>query len=209
MLVACVLWVSIALTSANASMVINEVDYDQPSTDTAEYVELFNTGSTSISLDGYRLDFINGADDSVYFSQDLTGFTVLSSDYLVICGNSATVANCDIDATPDTNLIQNGAPDGIALYVTQDSTSTLIDSMSYEGAITGITEGSSAPEDVSGIVASLSRWPNGSDTGDNSVDFVLASITPGLANVPEPSTVFLLASGLVGLAAAGRRRSHR
>jgi hypothetical protein len=114
------------------------------------------------------------------------------------------VANCDIDATPDTNLIQNGAPDGLALY----SMSTLIDSMSYEGLISGITEGSSAPADVTTGIASLSRWPNGSDTGNNSVDFVLAAVTPGAANVPEPSTVFLLASGLMGLGWIGRRRLH-
>ncbi len=36
------------------SLVINEIDYDQPSTDTAEFIEIKNTGSSAVNLDGYR-----------------------------------------------------------------------------------------------------------------------------------------------------------
>jgi hypothetical protein len=189
-------------TTAEAVMVINEVDYDQPSTDTAEFVELFNSGSASVSLNGYRLDFINGATSSAYLSQDLSGFTVLSGGFLVICGNGATVANCDLDITPDTNLIQNGL-DGLALF----DPSGLVDSMSYEGDIPGVTEGLGALADISTVTGSLSRFPDGLDTQNNFADFNFGGITPGTANVPEPTTAFLLACGLAGLAAAGRRRS--
>ena len=35
--------------------------------------------------------------------------------YFVVCGNAATTLNCDLDVAPDTNLIQNGAPDAVGL----------------------------------------------------------------------------------------------
>ncbi len=35
-----------------AAVVINEIDYDQPGTDTAEFIELFNSGSSAVSLAG-------------------------------------------------------------------------------------------------------------------------------------------------------------
>jgi hypothetical protein len=202
LLVVLALSVFSTFTTAEAVMVINEVDYDQPGTDTAEFVELFNSGSASVSLNGYRLDFINGADPTdPYLSQDLSGFTVLSGGFLVICGNGATVANCDLDIAPDENLIQNSL-DGLALF----DPSGLVDSMSYEGDILGVTEGLGAQADISTVTGSLSRFPDGLDTQNNFADFHFGGITPGTANVPEPTTALLLASGLIGLAISGRRR---
>ena len=40
----------IAFTS-NAAVIINEIDYDQPGTDTAEFIELFNSDTSEISLE--------------------------------------------------------------------------------------------------------------------------------------------------------------
>ena len=47
--------------SSHAAVVINEIDYDQPGTDTAEFIELFNSSSSIISLDNYSIDLINGS----------------------------------------------------------------------------------------------------------------------------------------------------
>ena len=49
--------------SAEAALIINEVDYDQPGSDTAEFIELYNSGPTSIDLNGYTLDLVNGSND--------------------------------------------------------------------------------------------------------------------------------------------------
>ena len=39
-----------------AVLVINEIDYDQPGVDVAEFVELANIGSDPVNLDGYTVE---------------------------------------------------------------------------------------------------------------------------------------------------------
>ena len=57
--------------SSHAAVVINEIDYDQPGTDRAEFIELFNAGSSAISLDNYTIDLINGLNSSADFSSSV------------------------------------------------------------------------------------------------------------------------------------------
>ena len=102
------------------SVLINEVDADQVSTDSAEFVELFDGGTGNTDLSGQVLVLFNGSSDSSYLAVDLDGFSTNGTGYFVICGNAATVANCDLDVTPNTNLIQNGA-DAVALYAANGS----------------------------------------------------------------------------------------
>jgi predicted amidohydrolase YtcJ len=45
-----------AVTRVIDALVINEIDYDQPSTDTAEFIEIKNTSGSSVNLDSYHLD---------------------------------------------------------------------------------------------------------------------------------------------------------
>jgi hypothetical protein len=110
---------------------INEVDYDQPSTDTEEYVEL--RGLPNFALEGYELRFINGSTSAPYAVQPLTG-TVPADGYFVVGSNN--VANLDQSlGAGGSNLIQNGTPDGIGLWET--SADLLCDFVNYEGTITG------------------------------------------------------------------------
>ena len=51
---------------ADITLVINEIDYDQPSTDRAEFVELKNVGSLDVDLTGVSVQLINGNGDSTY-----------------------------------------------------------------------------------------------------------------------------------------------
>ena len=180
---------TLALASpASAALVINEVDYDQASTDTAEFAEIRNNGSAPVDLDPYALRLVNGANGgaAIYKTIDLPAVSLAAGDSFVVCGG--TVANCDLDTTPDTDLIQNGAPDAIALV----SGDTIEDTVSYEGEVPGYTEGSAgAPADtaVTGPAQSLSRVPDGCDTGANAVDFRLADSTPGAANASTRTVV--------------------
>ncbi len=50
----------------NTDLVINEIDYDQPSTDTAEFVEIRNNGDLAPDLTGWTLEFVNGSGDAIY-----------------------------------------------------------------------------------------------------------------------------------------------
>ena len=74
--------------NSHAAIMINEVDYDQPGTDTAEFIELFNSGTSATSLDNYSIDLINGSTSSSYRSIDLTGYSVDANSYFVVCGGS-------------------------------------------------------------------------------------------------------------------------
>ena len=124
---------------ADPVVVINEVDYDQESTDTAEFVELKNVGTSVANLGEFTLELVNGNGASVYDTIALPDVSLAAGDYFVVCANAATVANCDLDDGPDTNFIQNGAPDAVAL----NYDGALIDTVSYEGDTgTPYTEGS-------------------------------------------------------------------
>ena len=209
-------WIAVTTGNTHANIVINEIDYDQPGSDIAEFIELFNNGPDTISLDSYHIELINGADSSVYRNIDLSGFSIDTGSYLVICDNPALVMNCDYDFSNSAGWIQNGAPDAVALLFG----SVIIDSLSYEGELLPYTEGNAVSlADSNSITSSLSRIPNGFDTDDNLENFQLGCITPGTANiagdsdcsrlnigvVPVPAAVWLFGSGLLGLIGISRK----
>ena len=99
-------------STVQAALIINEVDYDQPGGDTAEFIELFNPGTSPVVLGGYTIDLVNGSNGSVYSSFDLSGLSVSANDYLVLCDDITAVANCDIDVT-SSGWIQNGGVTGM------------------------------------------------------------------------------------------------
>ena len=204
-------------TAVSAAIVINEFDYDQPGTDDAEFVELFNNGVAAVSLDGFMLSLINGATGSSYRSVDLSGFVLAPGDYLVACGNMAAVANCAVDMGANTNRMQNDT-EAIALF----DGAALVDSVSYEGVVAGYTEGlaGTLADSNSEEGVSISRLLNGIDTNDNALDFAWGCATPGAMNVasngdcaavstvPVPAAVWLLGTGLACLAGFMRRRGR-
>jgi predicted extracellular nuclease len=180
--------VSGAVTAA--ALVINEIDYDQPSTDTAEFVEIRNNDSVSVDLSGYSIQMVNGnaGGAAQYRLFALPAVSLAPGDYFVLCANNTTVANCDLDVSPDTDLIQNGAPDAVALLFN----GSVIDTVSYEGDTgTPYTEGTGTGvvDDPAFTDAGISRCPNGSDTHQNNVDFSFHKTTPGAANACLPAGV--------------------
>lgn len=208
-----------------AALIINEIDYDQPGSDRAEFVELFNTGP-ALDLAGYTLDLINGSTGGAYRRFPLGTDRLPAGGYVVLCGYAGAVRNCDLDVAPDGNLIQNGAPDAVALLLA----GVVVDAVSYEGSVAApYVEGSgSGLADSSGTAyLGLSRWPNGGDSGNNGIDFSLRCITPGSANsaaasdcaapaahaanasVPEPGTLILLVTGIGMILFRMRRRCSK
>jgi hypothetical protein len=172
--------------AANAclpAVVINEMDYDQPGTDTAEFIEIRNNDLTAVDLSTLSLEFVNGSGGGAaqYRLFTLSAVLLAPGDYFVLCANAANTPNCDQDVTPETDLIQNGAPDALALRFG----ATLIDAVSYEGN-TGApyTEGSGTGLLDDGVSATqgIARCADGVDTHVNNVDLSLRSITPGAAN---------------------------
>lgn len=164
---------------ASARLVINEVDYDQVGADTGGFVEIANVGTAAAVLDGIALVLVNGGDSAEYARRALTGSLAVGAKIVVA-----------VDP-------QNGAPDGLALVDT--ATDTLLDALSYEGAIhaatigTGVfdlVEGTMLPVDVADsntVEGVLARIPDGSDTGNAAADWTFTTTpTPGAANVKTP-----------------------
>jgi hypothetical protein len=179
-------------TPAASNLVISEVDYDMPSTDNAEFIEIYNPSASPVALAGKQLLLINGANGAIYATINLSG-TIAGHGYLVIAGPNVTVPAPAIKFDPGwtTDKIQNGAPDGIALI---DNTShTLIDALSYEGSMTTINvpgfaapislvEGTPATASDTASPGALCRRGN-QDTNNASADWTLcATATPGQPN---------------------------
>lgn len=107
---------------AAGGVTINEFHYDNSGTDTGEFVEV--AGAAGADLTGWSLELVNGANNRVYDTLDLSG-----------------TLNADGLASVDAPGIQNGAPDGIALVAPDGS---LAEFLSYEGsfrAANGAAEG--------------------------------------------------------------------
>lgn len=178
---------NVAVPEPPANLVINEIDYDQAGTDTAEFIEIYNAGTAAVNLDPYTIELVNGnaGGASVYQTIDLPAVSLPAGGFYVVCANAATVPHCNLDVSPDTNLIQNGNPDAVALR----NGTTLVDTVSY-GGDTGApyTEGSgSGLFDSTAPYVGISRFPNGTDTNVNNADFSQRCITPGAANASASS----------------------
>ncbi|HOW51159.1 MAG TPA: lamin tail domain-containing protein [bacterium] len=169
-------------------LVINEVDYDQSGTDYAEYVEIFNSGEMSYDMTGVTIEFWNGSVNAVYATYNLASIGSLEAGGLLVVhsvGVTPASGSISLQVLPVSNAIQNGdtmpggQPDGMKLL----DDSVLVDGLHYENVMLGVGEGSAAPTDDPALGNfSLSRCPNGADTDDNGVDFILATPTPGAAN---------------------------
>lgn len=205
--------------SSHSSIIINEIDYDQPGTDIAEFIELFNSGTSAVSLDNYSIDLVNGSSSSSYRTIDLSGFSINANDYFVVCGDASQVANCDYSFTTTSGWLQNGAPDAVGLY----ENTNLLDSLSYEGALAPFTEGGTLTiSDSNTDILSIGRIMVGMDSNDNLLDFDIGCITPGTVNVtgsgdcsstgvsavPVPAAAWLFGSGLIGLVGMARRQQQ-
>jgi endonuclease I len=185
--------VDIALMAGGGSggqLVINEVDYDQAGTDTDEYIEIYNAGSGSADLSNVVLELWNGSGLVLYNSIDLSsaGASLSAGGYLVI-GSASVVSTLppgtlSITFSQADNNVQNGGSNGDGMKLIDSATTTVLDAMSYEAIMTGITEGSDhAGEDLSSSDFSLSRMPNGTDSDQNGLDFIdNARLTPGADN---------------------------
>ena len=172
---------------------LNEVDYDQPGIDTAEFVEIVNLGNKQYRLRWVDLVLVNGATSSEYRRVPLSG--LLGPARRLVLATSAVDVGEDAKVSPlplASNNVQNGSPDGMALVDTANG--VILDALSYEGAMTGVAieglrgtwslvEGSAVSEaDDNEVPGSLCRLPDKADTGDDDADWARCRPTPGEAN---------------------------
>jgi imidazolonepropionase-like amidohydrolase len=184
--------VTVTTVAAVTHLVINEIDYDQPMTDAAEFVEIFNPTSSDIALTGNSLLFFNGSDlADPYRVVELTG-TLAAGAYLLVANSGVTAPGGVTKIVIPDNIVQNGMPDGVALFNT--TTNTVVDALSYEGSVGMITysgvsfslvemTATTATDPGTGL-GSLVRMPNGADTNNALLDWAMSSTpTPGSVNM--------------------------
>lgn len=203
------------------TLVINELDADNPGLDTAGFIELFSS-TPNIALDGHALVLFNGNDDASYAAYDLDGFSTNANGYFVLGDSGVT----GISITLNSSGIQNG-PDAVALYQanksyfstdTSATTTNLIDAVVFysddpddTGLLTGLGKTDQHKENAFPDAAnhSLQRQAYGSfKTGTpspNTANTVLSVATaelPGLCIYPNPVSQTLYVEGLTKTAAA-------
>lgn len=194
---------------AHAKVVINEVDYDQPGTDTAEFIELLNVGPAPANLSTYTVELVNGSGGgaAIYQTIPLPAVTLPVGSTFVLCGNSANTYRCDLEISPHSDAIQNGAPDAIGLR----NGGVLEDALSYEGSSGApYTEGVGTTAADDNITPNLSIGrTHGVDSDNNNADFTTQPATPGSPSVLPVGGALTFALMGIGLALLGARRALR
>jgi predicted extracellular nuclease len=189
---------------------INEVDADDSSGDDEEFIELYTVGEGNFALDGYSLVLYNGSDDASYQAYDLDGLSTNSDGYFILCGDAAKVANCDLDVSPNTNLIQNGA-DAVALVFgdaidypndTPVSVNAVVDALVYDtsdgddAALLVLLNAGQAQVNENGggnkDFESNQRCQNGTGGARNTSTYEQAPPTPGATNNCAPIEIFAI-----------------
>lgn len=203
---------------ATAAVLINELDADQAGTDAAEFVELYNTSATPVSLDGMVLVFFNGSatNDVSYAAFDLDGFTIAANDFFVV--GASTVTGVDLDFAGATDQLQNGQ-DAVALYTgnasdfptgTPATATSLVDAVVYDTAdpddaalIAILTPGQPQIDENggnNGTGHSIQRSSDGAGGARNTSSFITAAPTPGASNgtpPPPPPTATPVAISMI------------
>jgi vibriolysin len=177
--------------------VINEVDYQNPTLDTMEFVEIVNPGTAPYVLDDVALVLMNGAagTNREYARFKLSGslgpgqYMVVSSPTVVVPPGTKTL----FFLGPE-NQIQNAGDAGDAVALFDLVQHQLIDALSYGGSVLGaeidnegsfdFVEGTPTPVIDPGD-GSMRRVPNGNDTNNAEADWQLSlTPTPGATNTP-------------------------
>ncbi len=175
---------------------VNEIHYDNSSTDTGEAIEI--AGPAGTDLTGWSIVLYNGSNGASYNTTPLSGSIPDEG------GGFGTVS-----VSYPVNGIQNGAPDGIALV---DSGSNVAQFLSYEGTFTatdgpalglmstniGVSETSSTPVGTSLQLIGPGRdyedftWfpPSASDAVSDSFGLINTDQL-FLATFPTPTELFI------------------
>lgn len=176
----------LALAFFQGPVVINEFSYDDSGTDDREYIELYNSGATAVSISGWKIESRDANGTTASYTMPSTA-SVPSRGYLLI--GSGTLPGVGV-AIGATNLFPN---DNDGIFVV-DNNGRVVDAVIHE-----VNKGSwaaAAPylkgDGVWGNFASIDNfemsWQLQRDglTFNNSRSFHLRPWTPGATNQLRP-----------------------
>jgi len=172
-----------------SAVVINEIYYDHTGSDDGyEFIEIYNSSNEFVDISGYNIEFVDGKSKKSYILwEGVPGIEIEPYGFILIGG----VAYGLEDDFTLRHPIENG-PDAILL----NSPSGLLDLVGY-GQLDDpdLYEGEPAIDTRSGF--SLSRRPDGFDSGSNAGDFVETIPTPGARNFFDHDVALSIPSELV------------
>jgi hypothetical protein len=178
----------VATQPCAARVVINELYYDHPGTDTGyEFVELHNASVLPADISGAALEFHNGTGTTWALVWRAPPGTVIAAQGMYLVGGEL------VSPLPDAVIsyaLQNG-PDAIRVLA---SDGTVLDLVGYGGLDDPLFVETNGVAAVA-LGKSIARALDGVDSDDNAVDFVPASPTPGRHNVAREDAALALASG--------------
>jgi hypothetical protein len=176
------------LVVAGVPLLIDEVDYDQVSTDTTEFVELVNPNGFPVELDGLALEVRNGLTGALLSSTGLADAgPALPAGGRLVYGMPRILAALP----PGVLRLAQGpnlpnAAGSLRVVDTRSEPPEVLDTLGWEAARAelGLCESRPVGEDPNDRPAlGFSRCPDANDSDDNAADFVLTAPTPGGPNV--------------------------
>jgi subtilisin-like proprotein convertase family protein len=175
---------------------INEIRYDQDGTDIGEFVEL--TGPPGLDLTGFSLVHINGTNGATTWAADLTGRSIPVDGFWVV--GSTNVPERDAAwadfGVADTNALQNSEEALVLAWHWGAGDQVIYDAVAWLGVASlpawAYEATPTAGIEIASWNNSIGRYPDRSDTNDNSVDLVQSWWpTPGAPNTPaQPGSTY-------------------
>jgi hypothetical protein len=162
--------------AAGCHLMVNEVQIGSTVGPSDEFVEIFNSCPTAVTLGGWTLAYRSqsGTSDVTLFSWD--SGTIAGNGFALIVGSAWSGTTQGDGTFASGGLAADGGAVGL-----RDKSNALADSVGYGGATNAFVEGSAAPAPPNG--SSIGRSPNGTDTDDNAADFAAFAVpTPKLIN---------------------------
>jgi hypothetical protein len=160
----------IADGGGEATLSVNELMTGVTSAATDEFVEIVNTGAAAADLSGWKLVYRSAAGTSDVVLATVPDGTVLAAGAFYLFGGAGYVSGPTADQSYTTSIAATGGGVGI-----RDAAGSLVDSVGWGTATNAFVEGTVAPAPATTAApgTSIGRVPDGDDTNDNSVDFVV------------------------------------
>jgi hypothetical protein len=155
---------------------VNEVVTGTSTSAADEFVEIFNAGSSPLSIGGWKLVYRSAAGTSDVSLATIPDGTTIAPGAFYLFGGSAYSGTVAADQSFSTSLAGTGGGVGV-----RDGSGALVDSVGYGTATNALVEGTAVAAPPAGSAAA--RIPDGTDTNNNAADFtVTATPTPKASN---------------------------
>jgi len=165
---------------SSAEIRVNELMTGSAGAASNEFVELFNAGSSSADVGGFKVAYRSSAGTSDITLVTIPAGTSIPAGGFYLLGGSGYLGSHTADQSFSASLASTGG--GIAV---RDATGGILDSVGYGDTTNAFVEAhaTTAPPTTAAPGSSSGRIPDGHDTNDNAADFsVSATPSPGAAN---------------------------